>query len=62
MKRCILEANLEGERWQTTMFLKKEEHRKKDALKQKIEAPLYLLYWGFKKIPFALYTLHLCLI
>ena len=33
MKRCILEANLEGERWQTTMFLKKEEHRKKDALK-----------------------------
>ena len=26
------------------------------ALKQKIEASLCTLYWGFKKIPFKLYT------
>ena len=26
-------------------------------LKQKIEAPLYTLYQGFKKIPFTLFTL-----
>ena len=31
------------------------EHQKKGALKQKIEASLYTLDWGFKKIPF---TLH----
>ena len=32
------------------------EHQKKGALKQKIEASLYTLDWGFKKIPFTLYT------
>ena len=32
------------------------ENQKKGALKQKIEASLYTLYWGFKKIPFTLYT------
>ena len=36
--------------------MKKREHQKKGALKQKIEASLYTLYWGFKKIPFTLYT------
>ena len=36
--------------------LKKMEHQKKGALRQKIEASLYILYWGFKKIPFKLYT------
>ena len=30
------------------IFLKKKEHQKKGAL--------YTLYWGFKKIPFTLYT------
>ena len=38
------------------IFLKKREHQKKDALKQKIEASPYTLYCGFKKIPFTLYT------
>ena len=38
------------------IFLKKREHQKKGALKQKIEASLYTLYWGFKKISFRLYT------
>ena len=38
------------------IFLKKREHQKKGSLKQKIEASLYNLCWGFKKIPFALYT------
>ena len=36
------------------IFLKRE-HQKKGALKWKIEAS-YTLYWGFKKIPFTLYT------
>ena len=36
---------------------KKERTSKKDwGLKLKIEASLYTLYWGFKKIPFTLYT------
>ena len=38
------------------MFFKKREHQNKGALKQKIEASLYTLYWGFKEIPFILYT------
>ena len=38
------------------MFLKKREQQKKGALKYKIEASLYTLYWGFKKISFTLYT------
>ena len=38
------------------MLLKKKEHQKKGALKQKIEAFLYTLYWRFKKIPFKLYS------
>ena len=29
---------------------------KNGALKQKIEVSLYTMYWGFKKIPFTLYT------
>ena len=36
--------------------MKNNEHEKKDALKKKIELPLYTLYWGFKKIPFTVYT------
>ena len=32
------------------------EHQKKGALKQKIEASLYTLDWGLKKIPFTLDT------
>ena len=35
------------------------EHQKKGALKQKIEASLYTLEWGFKKIPFTLYTYYI---
>ena len=36
-------------------------NRKNRSLKQKIEASLSFLYWGFKKIPFTLvYTLQLC--
>ena len=38
------------------IFLKKREHQKKGALKQKIEASKYTLCWGLKKIPFKLYT------
>ena len=38
------------------VFFKKREHQKKGALKQKIEASLYTLYWDFKKIRFTLYT------
>ena len=39
------------------IFFKKEGTSKKDwGLKLKIEASLYTLYWGFKKIPFTLYT------
>ena len=37
------------------IFFKKREH-KKGASRQKIEASLYTLYWGFKKILFTLYT------
>ena len=32
------------------IFFKKREHQKKGALKQRIEAPLYNLCCGFKKI------------
>ena len=32
------------------------EHQKKGALKQNIEASLYTLYWGFKKMQFTLDT------
>ena len=32
------------------------EHRKKGALKLKIEASQYILDWGFKKMLFTLYT------
>ena len=32
------------------------EHQKKGALKQKTEAPLFTLDWGFKKILFSFYT------
>ena len=35
------------------IFLKKREHQKKGALN---EGSHYTLYWGFKKIPFTLYT------
>ena len=38
------------------MVLKMREYQKKGNLKQKIEASLYSLDWGFKKIPFKLYT------
>ena len=38
------------------IFLKKREYQKNGALKYKIEASLYTLYWGFKKISFKLYT------
>ena len=41
------------------IFLKKREHQKKGALKQKTESSLYTLYCGFKKIPFILYTYNL---
>ena len=47
----FLGSNLEVE-----IFLKKREHQKKGALKQKIKASLYTLYWGFEKTPFKLYT------
>ena len=36
--------------------MKKRKHRKKGALKKKIEVSLHALYWGFKKIPFTFYT------
>ena len=38
------------------IFLKMREYQKKCALKQNIEASLYTLDLGFKKIPFTLYT------
>ena len=38
------------------IFLKKREYQKNGALKYKIEASLYTLYWGFKKISFTHYT------
>ena len=38
------------------IFLLKREHQNNGSLKLKIEASLYTLYWGFKKIPFTLYT------
>ena len=33
------------------IFLKKMEHQKKYAWKERTEAPMYILYWNFKKIP-----------
>ena len=36
--------------------MKKTEHQKKGAVKLKIESSLFTLYWGFKNIPFELYT------
>ena len=51
MNQSIFGSNL----WDQ-IFLKMKEHQKKGALKQKIEASLYTLDWGFKKIPFTLYT------
>ena len=36
--------------------MKKRKHRKKGALKKKIEVSLHALYWGFNKIPFTFYT------
>ena len=45
-----------GSNLRVEIFLKKKEHQKKGALKWKIETSLYNLYWGFKKIPFKLYT------
>ena len=45
-----------GSKLGVAIFLKKREHQKKDALKKKVEASLYTLYWCFKKIPFTLYT------
>ena len=60
MKGCIPEINLEGQGCQKTLqvqiFLKMMEHQKKGVLKQKIESSLYTLEWGFKRIPFTLYT------
>ena len=38
------------------MFFKKREYLENGALKQKIEASLYTLYWDFKKISFTLYN------
>ena len=45
------DSNLEFE-----IFLKKREYQKRGALKWKIEASQYTLYWGFNKISFTLYT------
>ena len=45
-----------GSKLGVAIFLKKREHQKKDALKKKVEASLYTLYWCFKKIPFGLST------
>ena len=42
------------------IFLKKREHQKKSALKERIEAPLWTLYWGFKKIPCKACLLFFC--
>ena len=38
------------------IFLKKREHQKKFSLEQEIGSSLHTLCWGFKKIPFTLYT------
>ena len=38
------------------IFLKMREQQEKGALQQNIEASLQALDWGFKKIPFTLYT------
>ena len=43
-------------------FCEKREYPKKGALKQKIEASLYTLYWGFKEIPFTLCSSVLAMI
>ena len=57
MKGCILKAHLEGQEWQTTLFtsgldiFEKRKHQKKGGLKQRTQASLYILYWGFKKTP-----------
>ena len=48
-----------GSNLNAEIFLKKREHQKKGTLKQKNETSLYTLYWGFKKIPFKLYTYFL---
>ena len=40
----------------TEIFLKNMKHQKKGDLKLKFEVSPYTLYWGFKKIPFTLYT------
>ena len=45
-----------GSNLEVEIFLKKMKHQKKRALKRKIETSLYILYWGFKKISFTLYT------
>ena len=33
------------------IFLEKREHQKKGVLKKRTGEPLYILHWGFKKIP-----------
>ena len=66
--RCVrdvnvsLEAYLEGQGWQTTLFticwfypggwdiFEKERTSEKDALKERFEVPLYTFYWDFMKI------------
>ena len=45
-----------GSKLWVQIFLKMWEYQKKGALKQKIEASVYTLDWGFKKISFTLYT------
>ena len=45
-----------GSSLRVEIFLKKSEHQKKGALKQKIVASLYTFYWGFKR-----FHLHLTL-
>ena len=68
MKGRILEADLTGRtrvvnntvyhsvdsNLGVEILLEKREHQKKGALKQMIEASLYTLFWGFKKIPITL--------
>ena len=44
-----------GSNLRVEIFLKKRKHQKKGAVKEKIEASLYTLYWSFKKIPFTPY-------
>ena len=52
MKECTLRLILKdkGSNPGVEIFLKMKEHQKKGALKQRIVAPLYTLYWVFKKI------------